>query len=273
VKRSAWDHPKLCDLEAALGVPRWGAVGILESLWMFTGKFAPHGNIGKHSDVAIARFLGWTDPPGRLIDALMTAGWVDADDVERLVVHDWHEHCDEATRKHLSRQRNEHSGGQLRKCPDGVRTVSGQMPKVSVLPEPEPEPEPVKKKTWSSTPMTDCAFDAFWHQYPRKVAKVIARKAWQKLNPDSPTTESLMAALAVACRSRQWQRDGGEFVPHPATWLNQRRWEDAPAGSNGTEAPSPWDQPPLYVDCPICHDAHRNWPPDQRETCPKEAPP
>ena len=26
--------------------------------------------------------------------------------------------------------------------------------------------------------------------------------------------------------SRQWQKDGGQYIPNPATWLNQGRWED-----------------------------------------------
>jgi hypothetical protein len=30
----------------------------------------------------------------------------------------------------------------------------------------------------------------------------------------------------VHVASEQWRRDDGRFIPHPATWLNQRRWED-----------------------------------------------
>jgi hypothetical protein len=26
--------------------------------------------------------------------------------------------------------------------------------------------------------------------------------------------------------SQQWTKDGGQFIPMPATWLNGRRWED-----------------------------------------------
>jgi hypothetical protein len=28
--------------------------------------------------------------------------------------------------------------------------------------------------------------------------------------------------------SAEWTKDGGQFIPHPATWLNQKRWEDEP---------------------------------------------
>lgn len=67
-------------------------------------------------------------------------------------------------------------------------------------------------------------FEKFWLEYPRKVAKPNAVKAWKKIKPSE--VDALMAALARQKRSEQWTKDGGQFIPHPATWLNQRRWED-----------------------------------------------
>jgi hypothetical protein len=29
-------------------------------------------------------------------------------------------------------------------------------------------------------------------------------------------------------KSRQWTDEGGKYIPHPATWLNNHRWEDQP---------------------------------------------
>jgi hypothetical protein len=69
------------------------------------------------------------------------------------------------------------------------------------------------------------AFDAFWQAYPRKVAKPEAEKCWRKLATDD--FAKVMDALARQARSPQWQESGGQFIPHPATWLNQRRFEDA----------------------------------------------
>ena len=43
-----------------------------------------------------------------------------------------------------------------------------------------------------------------------------------------------MESLEKHKRSDQWTKDGGQFVPHPATWLNQKRWQgDAPPAGNG----------------------------------------
>lgn len=78
-------------------------------------------------------------------------------------------------------------------------------------------------------------FDLFWGAYPRKVSKADARKAFAKLNPDAALVEDMLRALDWQKRLPEWTRDGGQFVPYPATWLNSRRWEDEPEG--GTPPP------------------------------------
>ena len=74
-------------------------------------------------------------------------------------------------------------------------------------------------------------FDRFWGAYPRKVSKADARKAFAKLNPDAALVEDMLRALDWQKRLPEWTKDGGQFIPYPATWLNARRWEDEPEGS------------------------------------------
>ena len=74
-------------------------------------------------------------------------------------------------------------------------------------------------------------FDRFWGAYPRKVSKADARKAFAKLNPDTALVEDMLRALDWQKRLPEWTKDGGQFIPYPATWLNARRWEDEPEGS------------------------------------------
>lgn len=80
-------------------------------------------------------------------------------------------------------------------------------------------------------------FDRFWGAYPRKVSKADARKAFAKLNPDAALVEDMLRALDWQKHLPEWTKDGGRFVPYPATWLNARRWEDE-QGSSPT-APEP----------------------------------
>ena len=69
-------------------------------------------------------------------------------------------------------------------------------------------------------------FALFWQEYPRKAAKAAALKAWQKLNPSPELVERILEHVRDHKRSQDWIKDGGQFVPHPATFLNGRRWED-----------------------------------------------
>lgn len=66
-------------------------------------------------------------------------------------------------------------------------------------------------------------FDRFWEAYPRKVGKVKAQAAFQKV---TVPVEVLLSAIKEQKKSPQWQKDSGQFIPHPATWLNGKRWED-----------------------------------------------
>jgi uncharacterized protein YdaU (DUF1376 family) len=65
-------------------------------------------------------------------------------------------------------------------------------------------------------------FDIFWKQYPRKVAKPNAIKAWLKIKPDDVVLKKMLDAInQQGLPSKEIQ-----FVPHPASWLNAKRWED-----------------------------------------------
>jgi hypothetical protein len=68
------------------------------------------------------------------------------------------------------------------------------------------------------------AFEKFWAAYPRKVGRGLAENAWA--NADLPDIEVILAAIRKARNSADWQKEKGAFIPHPTTWLNQRRWMD-----------------------------------------------
>lgn len=93
--------------------------------------------------------------------------------------------------------------------------------------KPEPEEGRRKKEVGSRqkdiSPKPPAGFDLFWQAYPKKVGKEAARKAFDRVKVP---VETLLAAIERQKGGRQWQEDGGRFIPNPATWLNQGRWED-----------------------------------------------
>lgn len=79
------------------------------------------------------------------------------------------------------------------------------------------------QKALSPSPAVNAGFDRFWRTYPRKVDKQRALAEWRKLAPGPELTETILQALEKQCTSSQWQ--DVEYIPHPRTWLHNRRWE------------------------------------------------
>lgn len=74
--------------------------------------------------------------------------------------------------------------------------------------------------------MEESFFDDFWEEYPRKVSKKMAKKAWDKISPNQELAEKIICALYQ--QKKYWKQKEVEiqFIPHASTWLNQERWED-----------------------------------------------
>ena len=71
-------------------------------------------------------------------------------------------------------------------------------------------------------------FEQCYAAYPRHEGRQTALKAWQKLAPSSGEIAAILAAIAWQRRLPRWLEEGGKYVPHFATYLNNRRWEDEP---------------------------------------------
>ena len=83
---------------------------------------------------------------------------------------------------------------------------------------------PIQSNTNPIQSEYELRFTEFYQEYPRKIDPKRAKAAWDKLKVD----ESLFAAIMDGLR--KWKRawDDPKFVPYPATWLNNRRWESEP---------------------------------------------
>ena len=69
-------------------------------------------------------------------------------------------------------------------------------------------------------------FEVFWKAYPKKRNKGQAEKSFEKVAPDEQLMTVMVTAIEQAKKSAQWLKDGGQYIPYPATWLNAKGWED-----------------------------------------------
>lgn len=114
-------------------------------------------------------------------------------------------------------------GGAAENPPGAGENLGGgaaAAPRTSHSSEPVTEPKPM------SAMGADTGFDIFWKNYPRKENKSKALAAWNKLSVTPELLEVIVKALVRQCRSVNWLKSNGQFVPLPTTWLNGKRWED-----------------------------------------------
>lgn len=69
-------------------------------------------------------------------------------------------------------------------------------------------------------------FLTFYQNYPKHVGKADAWKAWKKHNGNLPPVDDLIYKINEFKNTEDWKKENGKFIPHPATWLNGKRWED-----------------------------------------------
>ncbi|MEV5606981.1 hypothetical protein [Streptomyces sp. NPDC052225] len=106
---------------------------------------------------------------------------------------------------------------------DTPAPAAAEAPKRKAPAQPAP-PQPRRERPAARA--SPAGFEDFWQAYPRKVAKGSARTAYVKAVKRGADPATVTAAAAK--HAAQWRAAHTEvrFIPHPATWLNQERYED-----------------------------------------------
>ena len=146
----------------------------------------------------------------------------------------------------LGNHRRWHASQPSLDCPICIAEASHRDRTCDADAIPETETETEKPPTR----LTASEFADWWDAWPKKVARGAAAKAYTKARRTATADVLLAAARAVAAEWRTLDADRRQFVPHPATWLNQERWLDA------TSDPTPnvpvvrgWTADPACPDC------------------------
>lgn len=218
------------------------AIGI----WTLTGVWSAHERTDGVVPWHILEEFGCTE---ELREELVMSGlWlVGESEGDRLgiVFHDWCEY--QPTREQLE----DKAKNRAVKASNAAKTRWNNAPPMldecSVdakamlkdAPEPEPEPEPLKKNLSKN----EILFDSFWDIYPKRSGKGKARESWLKAVKKEPAQKILDAAKAY---STSKDLPEYQFVPMPATWLNQERWNDDLAPAPKDSKNLAYDQASLY---------------------------
>lgn len=239
------------DMTVTRNVMRNVTVGALVAVWgvaRHQGKRIDNDLVIQNSDVWVIDDIA--DLPG-FGQAMMSVEWVIKKD-ENLIFPSFFKEFNvepggDQRQKNAERQRRyrEKNNGKSNDECNALRNVT--------VTSQSNDREEKRREEYKKDPPTpqrgDARFDRFWKMYPRKTAKPVALKSFQKLNPDDATLEAILRALEIQRGWEQWCKDDGKYIPHPAKWLNQRQWEDElPEISNAP--PKPQKTTVIYDELP-----------------------
>jgi hypothetical protein len=78
-------------------------------------------------------------------------------------------------------------------------------------------------------------FASFYSVYPKKTAKPTALKAYKAAKIKPAELDCILVDIETRKNSDDWEKENGKYIPNPATYLNQRRWEDGETAHTGKQ--------------------------------------
>jgi hypothetical protein len=260
-------HPKTLNLAVLLGISRRETCGLLDDLWTWAVDVADRdGNMKGVTPESVAVVLDY--PPDRgewLVGALIAAGWMEQTD-GGLSLHNWGKYVgtlfDKRTKdaayqakrreeiaKTSARQKEDAAtASDMRRPlrPDQTRPDQTRPDQTSKVPAessdsgsaagaPDGVDDSPKDPVQKAEGIQDKRFGEFWAAYPKKVGKIDARRAFDKIKGMAELFPLIMAAVERnKTGNPQWRKDNGQFIPQPATWLNRGGWDDEQTRPNGS---------------------------------------
>lgn len=217
MRGNLWDDPrvaKLCDLtdqsEAAI-------IGGLYWLWATADQHTEDGTMPGLTLRQIDRKTGIQGLGG----ALCVIGWL-VDSPDGVTVAKFEEHNGTSAKKRCQTAKRvaSHRGGNADETQDdasgNAASVTGALAREE------------KRREEVIPPASPDGFAEFYEKYPKKVGKPAALKAFRSARVNGHLPE-LLADIESRITGGEWAPEKQQFIPNPATYLNQRRWEDEKA--------------------------------------------
>lgn len=205
LQTSFWTHRKTLRLRASIGDD---ALWIPPRLWSYAAMNQPDGDFSNYSATELGMLLGYAKGGQALLEALQQASFLDG-----MKIHGWEEH------------NGYHDVFAKRAKTAAKERWKIERAKKRELLKKEMNREEKTRQEPSIASSIACEFDEFWKAYPRKIGKGTAETAWKK-HGCKDLLPQILTAVRQCKISSDWSRDGGQYIPYPATWLNRKGWDD-----------------------------------------------
>lgn len=200
------DKPEVLAIASRLGIDPDAVTGKLIRIWSWFDTHTTNGNATSVTYAFLDRITGVTG----FAEQVELVGWLRQSGHD-LILPNFDFHNGETAKKRaMGKNRVEKHRGNAESNASSVT-----------------KPLPEKRREEKNT---NTLFDKFWTAYPNKVGKDATKKAFDKRNPDQELANLMMTALENQKISDKWTKDNGQYIPNPATWLNQGRWKDETEG-------------------------------------------
>ena len=202
--------PQVVRIASALSADRLRVIGGLHALWSLADEQTEDGVLAGYTTDFVDEMIGWSG----FCAALHGVGWLDISD-QGITLPRFEEHNGQSAK----RRAQEADRKRIRRASASTSASNADKKRTRE----EKRREDIKTRAQGADP--DPAFVEFWKAYPSKVGKGAAEAAWRKA-PINGHLPEVLAAIEAQRHSKKWTADGGKYIPNPATWINQRRWED-----------------------------------------------
>lgn len=259
-------HRKVRRLMRMLKISLPDAIGRLNLLWWWAMTYAQDGDLGHCDADDIADVVMWDKDAGQLLDALITCGgkdghgFIDRDEDGSLSLHDWSDHCrvfeerakdSERKRQYRAAKKQDvhsASSGQeqdkqvssenVQRASDGhPEDVHGTMPEIHPLDKDIDKDKDINKNKDLTPPSPPSQgggrgeyyppdFELFWADYPRKVQKQAAFRAWLGIVRHGANPKDVNNAAAAYQAAVVRNRRPMDKTMHATTFMHEDRWKD-----------------------------------------------
>jgi hypothetical protein len=220
--------PKVVRMASALKADRLRIIGGLWAAWSIFDEHSVDGTLQGYTLAALDEDLGWRGFSAALADV----AWLEETEAG-LILPEFEEHNGASAKRRATDSKRKSEGRDADKSYGGSWNVDGREGGQMSAPDADKKQTRVEQDKRKNKPLTPSpGFADFWSAWPkspRKGEKSGCVKLWEEggLEVEAPTILAHVKAMAA---TDGWRKQAGEFVPAPAVYLRNRRWDGADMG-------------------------------------------